>query len=377
MSLVVFAGGGTGGHLYPAIAIADGLKRLRPEVESLFVGARGGVEARILPQQGRAHLLLRVRGLARPVLSPASIQTNGVAVAELALAVSSLLVAFRRKRPRAVVATGGYASAAAGIAAGIARIPLFVLEQNRILGRANRLLARFAARIFLGFRDARLGLPESVKRKTVVSGNPIRPLPRINRAEARRALEQPIDGALVLVSGGSQGARAINRLMLEVARLPGAVRGEVRILWSTGPAEYDAIQRELDRLDASRICALPYIDDMYAAYAAADVAVSRAGAITTTEQLAWGIPQVLIPLPTAAENHQLLNAEALAQAGAAHCLPEAGLTGRRLWRRVRAFLDDPKRSERTRALAKRMMPRNSIELISAKIATCLPNANTR
>ncbi|MGD8320197.1 MAG: UDP-N-acetylglucosamine--N-acetylmuramyl-(pentapeptide) pyrophosphoryl-undecaprenol N-acetylglucosamine transferase [Gemmatimonadota bacterium] len=371
-TVVVFSGGGTGGHLYPALALADALQVLRPDVRPFFVGASRGVEARILPAQGREHELLPVEGFQRG-RGLGSLR----ALPSLAKSVARMSRLFGRLDPEAVVVTGGYAGAPAGLVAGIRRVPLVLQEQNAVPGVTTRLLSRWAVQVHVAFPEAEGRLPARARRRVRVSGNPVRPTPRLGREEARRVFDLPDDAVVVLAVGGSQGSAALNRTLLEAV---GAVVGgtldrpeAVHLLWSTGPSHHGAVTEALAAVGTPRwVRALPYIDDMPAALTASDLAVSRAGAMATAELLNHGLPAVLVPLPTAAADHQTFNARALAAAGAAVVAVEQGLTGPALWHEMSRLAGDDGLRERMRGAAlERARPGAAAE-IAADIAALLP-----
>ncbi|NNF27536.1 MAG: hypothetical protein HKN73_09980, partial [Gemmatimonadetes bacterium] len=189
MTVVVFSGGGTGGHLYPALAIADALIRLRPDVRPHFVGARRGIEARVLPERGLPHTLLEVEGLSRT-----HALSNLRVLAHLGRATWSLVRAFRRMKPSAIVLTGGYASAPAGLAGAALRLPIVVQEQNEQPGLTTKLLARWATQIHLAYPEAATKLPPGAREVARTTGNPIRPPTDIARADARAVFDLPADG---------------------------------------------------------------------------------------------------------------------------------------------------------------------------------------
>ena len=338
--MVVFSGGGTGGHLYPALAIADALRARRSDVRAVFIGATRGIEARILPERGEQHYLLPVRGIDRT--RPLSSWRAVPALVSSLYTVTRLL---RTLRPQAVVVTGGYAGTPAGLVAGMLGVPLLLQEQNSVPGLATRALSRFAATIHVAFPEAIERLPRRVRGRVCQSGNPVRASSPRSRAEARSLFDLPADALVGLVTGGSQGSLALNELIL------GAIGGVVgsalrrperlRLLWSTGKKHHEAVAARLARLgDPPWVHVLPYIEDMPSALAAADLAVSRSGAMTTAELLNQGLPAVLVPLPTAAANHQAHNAMALAEAGAAVVASQAGLTADRLWAEVVCLVED-------------------------------------
>ena len=374
--MVVFSGGGTGGHLYPALALADALVELRPDVRPFFVGAERGLEARVLPERGVEHVLLPVRGFARGRLL-ANWRTNlGVGPA-LARSLARVAGLFRSLRPELVVVTGGYASGPSGLMAGLRGVPLVIQEQNSVPGFTTRMLARWADAIHVAFPEAAQGLPVLARDKVVVSGNPIRPPRAMDRAGARAGFGLAPEGMVVLVVGGSQGSAALNAAVLDAVRL--VVRGgrtlppRLQLLWSTGTAHAARVHAALAELgDPSWVKAVDYIADMPTALAAADLALSRAGAIATSEFLAWGLPAVLVTLPTAAANHQEHNAKALAAAGAAVHLPEAQLSGERLWSTIEALAVDPARLEALRKAARERGRPESARRIAASLVALLP-----
>ncbi|HSM61856.1 MAG TPA: UDP-N-acetylglucosamine--N-acetylmuramyl-(pentapeptide) pyrophosphoryl-undecaprenol N-acetylglucosamine transferase, partial [Longimicrobiales bacterium] len=270
-----------------------------------------------------------------------------------------------------------YAAAPAGIVAGLTRVPLVVQEQNAVPGITARLLSRWARRVHVAFPEAVSRLPARARTRTVVSGNPVRAESGLPRAEARAALGLPPAARVLLVVGGSQGSLALNRTVLAAVRAvaSGALaRPEgLHVLWSTGPKHHEAVSGALlESGTPGWVTALPYLDDMPSALAASDLAVSRAGAMATAELLVCGLPAILVPLPTAAADHQARNAEALAAAGAAVVLPEEGLTGEALWRTVISLvLDEP----RMRAMADRARARGlpaAASEVAEDIAALLP-----
>jgi len=361
--VVVLSGGGTGGHLYPALVLADRLRRRSPGLRAVFVGAERGLEARVLPERGEEHLLLPLEGFRRG----GPLRQHLGALRALAGGVRRLLAEFRRLRPQGVVVTGGYAGAAAGVAAVLRRIPLILQEQNSVPGLVTRALSPFARQLHLAFPEALKRLPPGGRRSARVTGNPVASPEARDRGEARRSLGLPAEGRVILAVGGSQGSAFLNRLFLEiVARVE---KGEwlrapaVHLLWSTGPRNLDEVRDALPREVPAWVRLVGYIDDMPSALAAADLAVSRAGAIATAEFLAWGLPSLLVPLPTAAADHQRRNARALARGGAALVREEEGLDPRELWRDAVALLGDPDRLEAmARAARARGRPRAADEI---------------
>lgn len=367
--LVLFAGGGTGGHLYPALALADALARLRPDVDVAFAGAERGIEARVLPARGVEHFLLPVRGFARGVPAWRNLGVIPALLASL-VRVGEWVT---RRRPAAVVVTGGYAGGPAGLVAALTGIPLALQEQNAVPGATTRALSRWAAQVHVAYPEAIDRLPPAGRDAARVSGNPILPPTPIDPREARRAFGLVPERPVALVVGGSQGSAALNAVTLDAVR---GVEGDpgYQLLWSTGPAHISSIDADLaagGRPDW--VHTTGYIDDMPRALAAADVAISRAGAMATSELLAWGVPAILVPLPTSAAGHQERNARALEEAGCAIHAPEAELDGDRLGEELRGLLGDPARRDRMESAARARALPDAARDIARQLAELLPD----
>jgi undecaprenyldiphospho-muramoylpentapeptide beta-N-acetylglucosaminyltransferase len=331
---IFLAGGGTAGHTLPAIAIAEALvaRGHRPE-QVHFVGSRRGSEARIVPEAGFTITLLPGRGVQRR-LTPANIG----ALLGLAAAFLRAIGLVARRRPAVVVAVGGYASLACVLAAVLLRVPLVVAEQNAVAGAANRIAARFARASAVAFPGT--GLP-----RAVLTGNPVRAeIASVDRARdqvgARRSMGVPEDRPLVLVFGGSLGARRINEAVTEVARRWAEVpRATFRHV--IGARDWDRERPPgLDGVDTG-YQPIRYEEDMATALTAADLVVSRAGATTVAEVAAVGVGSLLVPLPIATADHQTANARALVEVGAAVLVSDAELDGDRLERELGELLADP------------------------------------
>lgn len=331
---VFFAGGGTGGHLYPALAIARAMVAADPRVRPFFIGAKRGIEREILPTAEFPFELLDLHPLYRSQpwrnwRTATGSVTSWRKIAQIAAA----------SPPCALVATGGYA---AGVALGFAaarRIPIVIQEQNSFPGLTVRWFASRATQIHLGFPEAARQLHLSPRTQLFTSGNPIAaPIPMEQRpapagAEDKWGFKDPARPT-VLVFGGSQGAEAINRVVAEWV-LNGI--GDANLIWATGRANYD----KYARLDGPSVRIAPFLSPMADAYCAADVAVTRAGAMTTAELSAWGIPAILVPLPTAAADHQTANATALSASGAAVMIRQSAFTARSLSETITLLLRTP------------------------------------
>ena len=356
---VLFAGGGTGGHLYPGLAVARALRRLDPAVEPFFVGAQRGIERDVLPSAGVEYALLDLHPLYRQRPWENWRTLRGAASAWRGLGRIAAGHA-----PAAVVGTGGYASAAALAYAAVHGVPYAIQEQNSFAGMTVRLFSRWAREVYLGFPEAARSLPRG--RRTIVldTGNPIEPPPatRPSRAAARtRWGFAPEGGVVLLVFGGSQGARALNLAVAEWVRA--GLPDGVHLIWGTGKqshAEFAGLASPTVRVEA-------YLSPIADAYAAADLALTRAGAMSTAELCAWHLPSLLVPLPTAAADHQSANARALAEAGAAVQLPQAELDGARLDREVRALAADAARMSRMAAAAAERARPDAAERIAGRV----------
>ncbi len=332
---VLIAGGGTGGHLMPALAIAEALKELDSTVEPVLVGAQRGVEATLLPQRHYRHYLLPLEPVYRRQW-----WKNLRWPAILWRVLRECRAVLEAEEPRLVLGTGGYASGPVLFQARRQGVPIAVQEQNAFPGLATRRLARKAQQIHLGFPEAAKHLRPGPTTTVHSFGNPIVPPPdpRLGRDEARRALSLDPDRPVILVAGGSQGARRINEAVEQLVESGGL--DDVALLWSTGRVTWDQFRRH-DRPPRQQLRA--FWDPIAEAYAVADFVIGRAGAMTTAELCAWGLPSILVPLPSAAADHQTLNARALADAGAAIHLPESELSPDSLQRAFRGLLESPQR----------------------------------
>jgi UDP-N-acetylglucosamine--N-acetylmuramyl-(pentapeptide) pyrophosphoryl-undecaprenol N-acetylglucosamine transferase len=348
---VLIAGGGTGGHLYPGIALAEEITATGGEV--LFVGTARGLESKLVPEAGFALELMDVSGLKRTGVRGL---VRGLALLPRAFARSRTLL--RIFRPDLVVGVGGYASGPLVFVAALSGYPTVIQEQNSRPGLTNRILGRLARRVFVAFSEARRSFS---KRKLRLFGNPVRRrfLERVAAGEGAMpgAARPPASEPSLLVLGGSQGSHAINEVassMVQVLKARGILP---RVVHQTGPGEIDRMMLYYEALGLSeRVEARAYIDDMPAALAGASLVVARAGALTLAELAIMGRPAVLIPLPTAADDHQVLNALEFQRAGAAVVVPEYGTTPPQFANVVQTLLADPARlakmSEAMRALAR-------------------------
>jgi UDP-N-acetylglucosamine--N-acetylmuramyl-(pentapeptide) pyrophosphoryl-undecaprenol N-acetylglucosamine transferase len=335
---VLIAGGGTGGHLFPGIAVADEIVR-RAGAEVRFVGSSYGIERTAVPRAGYPVDLLPIRGLRREGLA-------GLARAlwRIPWSFFAALAIVRRFRPHLVVGVGGYASFPAVVAAWLARVPVVLLEQNASPGAATRVLAPLARRVCVGFPVA----ADRIGARAVLTGNPVRTLHAPAASETPGAARPPGAPPRILVFGGSAGAHHLNEVVPEALALVGR---PLDVVHQTGAADRDAVVAAYARLGMPAEV-YDFIHDMIAQYRRADLVVCRAGATTIAELTVLGVAAILVPFPFAAGDHQRSNGQALVDAGAAWMILDRELTPDRLAETVRAALADPARLAATRANAR-------------------------
>jgi UDP-N-acetylglucosamine--N-acetylmuramyl-(pentapeptide) pyrophosphoryl-undecaprenol N-acetylglucosamine transferase len=336
---VLIAGGGTGGHLYPGLAVAAELRARVPGSEVTFVGTAAGIEARVIPREGYPLELIRSGGL-----KGKSIGALARGLALLPLSAWDAWAVLRRRRPELVLGVGGYSSGPVVALAALRGVPTMLLEQNAVPGLTNRLLARVVTAAAVTYEES---LRWFSKGRAFVSGNPVRA--QFGYA-AGPAGDEGAGGdrtVQVLVFGGSQGARAINDAMAAAAPLLAAGSPRVSVVHQTGARDVDAVRDAYTKagLDAE---VEPFFFDMDRRMADADVAVCRAGATTLAELAMARLPALLVPLPTATDDHQRWNATAFATKDAALLVDQRELTGERLAREILALAADPGRRARMR-----------------------------
>jgi UDP-N-acetylglucosamine--N-acetylmuramyl-(pentapeptide) pyrophosphoryl-undecaprenol N-acetylglucosamine transferase len=335
---VLFGGGGTGGHVYPALSVADELAKRDGDFAALFVGTRAGLEADVVPQTGYDIRFISSRGVRGKGI--AGRMTTLVSISIGFFQALKIVTAFG---PDVVFGAGGYASAAVVLAASALRRTIVLQEQNSIPGLTNRLLASRAKRVYLGFERARsfMGSHPGV----MITGNPLRGAilePCTVDLEKEFGLER--GKPVLLVFGGSQGARSLNKAAVDYLISRENVQGIIQ----TGKTDYERVKAGLGRA-RGRMYVSPYISNIHQAYHAADVALARAGALSVSELAAVGLPAVLVPYPYAADDHQVYNAEVLVEAGGSVMLEDSALGTDRLAAELDALLGDRARLSAMRA----------------------------
>lgn len=341
---LIIAGGGTGGHLFPGIAVAEEFLSRDPQNEVLFVGTERGIELRAVPAAGYRLEIISAAG----IRGKAGIsQIKGACLMLYGYAQSRKIL--KSFRPDLVLGVGGYASLPMVLAARGMQIPRFIHEQNAIPGMTNKMLAKFADQVFITLEESARFFPE---KKVLLTGNPLRR--QILQQASAPAGEEPRLGGQgrfrILIFGGSQGAHAINMAMVAALPFLERISNKLEITHQTGTQDADQVSEAYRRhgFDAG---VRPFIDDMAGAYQRADLVICRAGATTIAELTACGRPGIFIPFPHAVDDHQRCNAEALLKKGAGFMLLEYELSGETLAGMVSELMNDPETLQRAGRLA--------------------------
>jgi len=364
---ILVAGGGTGGHLFPAIAVADEIRVMEPDAQITFIGTRGKIEARVVPERGYPFVSIWISGFKRTVSFE-----NVLFPLKVIVATMQSFFLIRRLKPDVVVGTGGYVCGPVVYVASLLGIPTLIHEQNSYPGITTRVLAGRVREVHISFEGTRRYLRRADNVK--LSGNPTRAaIGTIGRSEGASAFELDPEKKTLLVVGGSLGAASINRAVLR--SLPDLLEARIQLIWQTGDADFESINTEVERLGGAsqkRGCAVrvyAFIDRMEYAYGACDLALCRSGAMTVAELTRAGVPSVLVPYPYAAAGHQAENARAIVEAGAAALINDNELNGT-LLATVTGLFREPhqltRMGERARSLAvpdaSRTMARTVIQL---------------
>ncbi|MGV3722244.1 MAG: undecaprenyldiphospho-muramoylpentapeptide beta-N-acetylglucosaminyltransferase [Actinomycetota bacterium] len=332
---MVLTGGGTGGHIYPALSVAGCLAGH----ELLYVGTADGPESQVVPRAGLTFQSVPSRKLSRRP-TPGALLALGVSLWGVARAVGLL----RAWRPDVVLGTGGYASAGVMFAAALLRIPTVVHEANVVPGRVNRLLAAMCTRIAVTYEPSLRYFP---KGKAVVTGLPVRPeLQNADPAWAIREYGLDPNVPTLVVSGGSGGAQSLNQAV--AAALPALAERRLQVVHQTGKSQIESVLKAVEGRAGAWYQPVPYVDELPSLLAAATLILCRGGSSTLAEVTALGLPAIVVPYPHAVADHQTSNAKALAEAGAGVLVRDAELDGARLAREVSALLDNPPRLKQMR-----------------------------
>ena len=341
MSIIIhkylISGGGTGGHIFPAISIANALKQIDPHCEVLFIGAEGHMEMERVPAAGYNIEGLKVEGLDRQHLL-----RNVKVICNLLSSLPKARRIIKNFKPDVAVGVGGYASAAALLVAKSMNIPIVLQEQNGFAGVANKLLAKKAEKICVAYSGMERFFPAD---KIILTGNPIRQNlfnPELDKNEAYAAFGFKNNIPTLLVMGGSLGAMTINNGMIK--GLKQFAQAGVQVIWQTGKRYFADAKKAFDNNPCSNVLVTDFISRMDYAYAIADVVVARAGASTISELTFLGKPSILIPSPNVAEDHQTHNAMALANQNAAICLPDKEAEEKLAPLAIDLLLDDERKS---------------------------------
>ncbi len=339
---IIIAGGGTGGHLFPGLALAEEFKKRDPQHEVVFVGTEHGIEARIIPREGYPIRFVRAEGIVG-----LSVFGKLRAFFKMFLSVADAYRILQTTSPDLVIGVGGYASGAVVFMAHLKSIPTMIHEQNSIPGLTNRLLGKFVRKICVTYQES---IPAFPMGKTFLTGNPIRSkILRGDRESAYRLFSLSKDLFTIFVFGGSSGARSINRAMVNALNHMPDIREKVQFLHQTGEKDYESV-RESYRKAGIKGTVTPFIYQMAEAYAVADMVISRAGATTLAELTSLGKPAILVPYPYAAGRHQEMNAVKLREMGAAFMLMDSELTGEALAKHIKdMYGNDSIRAEMQRA----------------------------
>jgi len=334
---IMFAGGGTGGHIFPGIAIADAIMKLEPKAEILFVGAKGKIEERAVPKAGYKFKSVWISGFVR------SFDVKNVLFPlKLIVSLVQSFILIRKFKPNVVVGTGGYVSGPVVFVASVLGIPTLIQEQNSYPGVTTRFLTHFVDEVHLSFESARKYLKG--KARVFVSGNPVRSSLKIYpKEDAVRYFGLDPKRRTLFVFGGSSGARSINEAMLEI--LDEILERGIQVIWQTGAFDYERIKLACGGKDEVKV--FKFIDEIDRAYSACDLVLCRAGATTIAEITYFGVPAILVPYPFATANHQFENARVLFESGASELLLDTELK-MKLREKIFNLLNDKERLEKMR-----------------------------
>jgi len=353
---VLVTGGGTGGHIYPALAIAKRIKREFKDAEILYVGTERGMETELVPKEGFNFKTIRVKGFTRKL----SIDTLK-SFKELFLGMNDARKVVKDFKPDIVIGTGGYVCGPIVLNAALRKIPTLIHEQNAFPGVTNKILSRFVDAVAISFKESKSYFKSP--KKLVYTGNPVRSnILGIDKMVARKTLSLNSDKNLVVVVGGSRGAGKINETVVNVIK-DYYNKNDCEIIFSTGELHFDSIIQQLGSDLTASVKVLPYIYDVGNIYTAADLIICRAGAITVSELEALGTPSIMIPSPNVTANHQEYNARALEKEGGTVVILEKELTPELLYHQMISLLKDKEQLSKMSRNAKKISITNATEKI--------------
>ena len=353
--MIFITGGGTGGHLFPAISIGEEL--IKRGFSIIYIGSKHGIEKKYFKKNRLTHYLLNIKGIQRN-LSFKSIINNILLPFRFTISYILSIALIKKYKPVTIIGTGGYASALPLIAARHLNIPIMIQEQNSIPGITTRLMAKNAKKIFLGFKYSEKLFTSN---NSIYTGNPIRKdLKILNKNKCKSNLKFDKNKKLVLIIGGSQGARPINKYINE--NIDFFIKNDIQLMWQVGSLDYNTINR-YNKYKNIKIT--EFITDMSEAYSAADIVVSRAGAIAISELTFFKKAMILIPLPSAANNHQNINANYLNERKACIIINQAELNEKKLEKTILDLLKNEKKINQLKQNADSLsMPKATINIIN-------------
>ena len=369
---ILLSGGGTGGHVYPAIAIANKIKEENPDAEILFVGTEKGIESEIVPKYGYELKTVTVQGFKRKIDVD-----NIKRVFKLFKGLEQSRKVVKKFKPDVVIGTGGYVSGPVLFNAAMSKVPTVVHEQNSFPGVTNKILAKMVTRVLTSFEDSHQRFPEGTREKLVLTGNPVRKEILVARkSAARRTLGITEDKKMVLCYGGSGGSRKINDAMKLVVR--NMVKDDVAFIFATGKPYFEEFMNSIEDLNLKPYQkVVPYLEDMANALAASDLVIGSAGAISLAEITALGKPSIIIPKAYTAENHQEYNAKSIENQGAGVAILEKNLTPESLNEAVTKLLGNKEELLEMPNRSKEIGKPEAIDLIYNEIIKIYEANNTK
>jgi UDP-N-acetylglucosamine--N-acetylmuramyl-(pentapeptide) pyrophosphoryl-undecaprenol N-acetylglucosamine transferase len=354
---LIISGGGTGGHIFPAIAIANAFRERHPDAQILFVGARGRMEMTRVPEAGYKIIGLWISGIQRNFTI-----SNLLFPVKLVVSYLRAVVIVKRYKPHVVIGTGGYASGPMMIAATRFKVPAIIQEQNSFAGLANKQVADKVSKVCVAYEGMEKYFPSS---KIVITGNPVRKDilsvdEKTDRGKIHFGFE---DGRkTLLIIGGSLGARTLNESI--ISGIDKLIDAEIQVIWQTGKAYYEVVQAQVSKYDKRRIRVLDFLKEMDLAYAAADVVISRSGALAVSELCIAHKPCILVPSPNVAEDHQTKNAMALVDKDAAVMVADKDARGKLVDEALKLLFDEQRANKLSENIGRLAKPAATEDIVN-------------